>query len=117
MTIHWSKWLEFDIVFVVWMEEGIFPSLKANNNNSFLEEERRLAYVAVTRAKEKLYLLSTKNRMIYWEFQTNKSSRFIKEISSNLLNKVDISYWSRFINNFENKKKSSWVNSPSWANF
>ena len=79
MTVHSAKGLEFDYVFVVGLEEGIFP-----HNNSIsegnIEEERRLMYVAVTRASKKLWLVNTKERLLYGERRSNSVSRFIKEI-------------------------------------
>ena len=79
MTVHSAKGLEFDYVFVVGLEEGIFP----HNNSIFegnIEEERRLMYVAVTRASKKLWLVNTKERLLYGERRSNPVSRFIKEI-------------------------------------
>ena len=116
MTIHAAKGLEFDTVFVVWMEEWIFPSSKVEDDDFALEEERRLAYVAVTRAKRNLYLLNTKNRMLYWKFQNNAGSRFLWEISRDLIDELDVSYVSRFWTQ-DRKKNSNWVNVPSWVDF
>ena len=81
MTVHAAKGLEFKDVFVVGMEEGIFPHNNSFSSNVDLEEERRLCYVAVTRAKEKLYLLSAKRRMLFGMDSINPISRFINEIS------------------------------------
>ena len=84
MTIHSAKGLEFDYVFIVGLEEGIFP----HTNSIFegnIEEERRLMYVAITRASKKLYLLNTKERMLYGERHSNPVSRFIKEIDTEYL--------------------------------
>ena len=84
MTIHSAKGLEFDYVFIVGLEEGIFP----HNNSIFegnIEEERRLCYVAITRASKKLWLINTKERMLYGERHGNPVSRFIKEIDSDYL--------------------------------
>ena len=114
MTIHAAKWLEFDTVFVVWMEDGIFPSSRVDEDEFGLEEERRLAYVAITRAKEHLYLLSTRNRMLYWKFQNNRISRFVWEISKDLIEQINSSFSSDSQNG---KSRSNWVNTPSWANF
>ena len=84
MTVHSVKGLEFPYVFITGLEEGIFP-----HKNSFskdeLEEERRLMYVAITRAKKKLYLTNTKRRMLYGVESPSISSRFIKEISEDLI--------------------------------
>lgn len=116
MTIHAAKGLEFNTVFVVWMEEWIFPSSRVEGDDFGLEEERRLAYVAVTRAKDNLYLLNTKNRMLYWKFQSNDSSRFLWEISRDLVQEIDVSNGLRFWNS-DRWKNSNWVNVPSWVNF
>ncbi len=85
MTIHSAKGLEFPIVFLPGLEEGIFPSQQSSYEPVELEEERRLAYVAVTRAKEKLYLTHTKERLMYGKTQYSKLSRFVSEIPNELL--------------------------------
>ena len=85
MTIHNAKGLEFPVVFVAGMEDGIFPSSKSIYNNEELEEERRLAYVAVTRAKKLLYLTCAKERMIYGKTSYNSVSQFINEIPKELI--------------------------------
>ncbi len=85
MTVHAVKGLEFDHVFVVGMEEGIFPHMNSLMDSQQLEEERRLAYVAITRAKEKLYLLNARQRMLFGKDQVNPPSRFISEISEDLM--------------------------------
>jgi DNA helicase-2/ATP-dependent DNA helicase PcrA len=80
MTIHKSKGLEFPTVYVVGMEEGIFPGNAAQYDMEELEEERRLCYVAMTRAKEKLTLTNAKQRMLYGRTTPNAASRFLEEI-------------------------------------
>ena len=87
MTVHSVKGLEFGYVFIIGLEEGLFPHVNSLLNNSELEEERRLCYVAITRAKEKLYIVNARNRMIFGQETTNVPSRFINEISSDLLDK------------------------------
>ncbi len=84
MTIHSAKGLEFPIVFLPGMEEGVFPGYQAQFNPSEIEEERRLAYVAITRAKRSLYLISTHERMQNGSTQYNPPSRFIEEIPGEL---------------------------------
>ena len=79
MTIHSAKGLEFPTVFVVGMEEGIFPSLQADDPEQ-MEEERRLAYVAITRAKRRLYLVSARQRMLMGQTAAHRVSRFVDEI-------------------------------------
>lgn len=86
MTVHSVKGLEFNYVFIVGMEEGIFPHINSMMNNADLEEERRLCYVAITRAKEKLYIVNARSRMLFGQVQVNLPSRFIKEIDQELLN-------------------------------
>ncbi len=86
MTLHSAKGLEFKVVFIVGMEEGIFPHNRSFESASELEEERRLCYVGITRAKTKLYLLSARQRTIYGNTSGCVESRFIKEIDSDLMN-------------------------------
>ena len=85
MTVHSVKGLEFDHVFVVGMEEGIFPHMNSLMDNSELEEERRLCYVAITRAKKCLHIVNTRRRTLFGKDQINPPSRFIGEIDNNLL--------------------------------
>lgn len=80
MTLHSAKGLEFPIVFIVGMEEGIFPGAQSMFSEEELEEERRLAYVGITRAKEKLYLVNARQRMLYGTTSRNMASRFLREI-------------------------------------
>ncbi len=80
MTIHGSKGLEFPVVFVAGLEEGLFPHSRAAYSQDELEEERRLAYVAMTRAREALYLVYATRRIIYGNLQNNPPSRFITEL-------------------------------------
>lgn len=89
MTVHSAKGLEFKVVFIIGLEENIMPISKALYDDEELEEERRLMYVAITRAKEKLYLLNAGRRMLYGNMQMNPQSRFISEISDNLLDKEE----------------------------
>lgn len=85
MTLHAAKGLEFPVVFMMGMEEGIFPLSRALLEDNELEEERRLAYVGITRAKKKLYLTNAYSRMLYGRTQSNPASRFIDEIDDSLL--------------------------------
>ena len=89
MTMHSAKGLEFPVVFVVGMEEGIFPSSRSLMDPIVLEEERRLCYVAITRAREKLYLCNAEMRMLYGKTQYNQPSRFLEEIPSALMIDID----------------------------
>ena len=85
MTLHSAKGLEFPVVFMVGMEEGIFPSYRSVADESELEEERRLCYVGITRAKQKLYLTNTFTRTLFGNTTYNKMSRFVKEIPPELI--------------------------------
>ena len=87
MTVHSVKGLEYGYVFIVGLEEGLFPHINSLLNNNELEEERRLMYVAITRAKEKLYIVNAQNRMLYGQDTANVPSRFIKEINKDLIDK------------------------------
>ena len=88
MTLHSAKGLEFPVVFITGMEDGLFPSRLSMDNPEELNEERRLAYVGITRAKEKLYLTKTRTRMLFGSTTYSKESRFVTEIPDDLLNKT-----------------------------
>jgi len=103
MTLHSAKGLEYPVVFLVGMEEGIFPGNKSIGEHKELEEERRLFYVGITRAKEFLYLTCSKHRTIFGSTSYNAISRFIKEIPDNLLDGI--------VNNDEEEFKD---NSYNW---
>ena len=90
MTIHAVKGLEFDYVFVIGMEENIFPHVNSSFEEEGLEEERRLCYVAITRAKKKLYLLNALRRTIFGKTSVNMPSRFISEIDDEYIDKPSI---------------------------
>ena len=87
MTLHASKGLEFPVVFIPGMEEGVFPSMQTMYDNSEVEEERRLAYVGITRAKQKLYITNTQKRMLFGKTSLNRPSRFALEIPISCLDK------------------------------
>lgn len=91
MTLHSAKGLEFKVVFILGMEEGIFPHSRSFESASELEEERRLCYVGITRAKKILYLLSARQRTIFGKTSGTVESRFIKEIDNDLINKTNMS--------------------------
>lgn len=88
MTLHSSKGLEFPVVFLVGMEEGLFPHVRTLMDETEIEEERRLCYVGITRAKEKLFLSSTKMRTIYGNTVTYPPSRFLQEIPARLVKTI-----------------------------
>ena len=85
MTLHAAKGLEFPVVFLIGMEEGIFPLSRAMMDEDELEEERRLAYVGITRAQQELFLTNAFSRMLYGRKQSNPTSRFVEEIDDDLL--------------------------------
>jgi DNA helicase-2/ATP-dependent DNA helicase PcrA len=85
MTLHCAKGLEFPVVFIIGMEEKLFPHIRSIGNGKLIEEERRLCYVGITRAKEKVYLASTSKRKIFGTEHRSIPSRFITEIPRNLL--------------------------------
>lgn len=85
MTVHSVKGLEFDHVFVIGMEEGLFPHMNSLMENVALEEERRLCYVAITRARDDLHLVNARRRTLFGKEQVNPVSRFISEINPDLL--------------------------------
>ena len=89
LTVHSAKGLEFGNVFITGLEEGIFPSSRSLDSEEDMEEERRLAYVAITRAKKQLYITSASRRMLFGQTQRNVTSRFVKEIGKELIFKND----------------------------
>lgn len=94
MTIHSAKGLEFPVVFLLGMEDGIFPSYNSIQSQDELEEERRLAYVGITRAKEKLYVTHTGSRMMFGSVSRNLPSRFLKEFPEEVVEQKDNTIYS-----------------------
>ena len=90
MTIHSAKGLEFPIVFLPGMEDGLFPGIQSQNDPEEMSEERRLAYVAVTRAKKTLYILHARSRLIYGRTTMNPVSSFVRDISSSLIDAGEV---------------------------
>ena len=88
MTMHSVKGLEFDYVFVIGFEEGLFPHMNSFESNDEMEEERRLCYVAITRAKKKLYLINARSRILYGKISNNIPSRFVNEIGNDYLETI-----------------------------
>ena len=102
MTIHAVKGLEYKYVFVIGMEENIFPHVNSCEEDGGIEEERRLCYVAITRAKEKLYLVNALRRMLYGKASVNMPSRFINEIDKDLIDAPE----KKMVNIKFNKKEA-----------
>ena len=102
MTIHAVKGLEYKYVFVIGMEENIFPHINSCEEDGGIEEERRLCYVAITRAKEKLYLVNALRRMLYGKTSVNMPSRFINEIDKDLIDAPE----KKIVNMKFNKKEA-----------
>jgi ATP-dependent DNA helicase UvrD/PcrA len=88
MTLHTSKGLEYPVVFIAGMEEGLFPHSRSQDSTTEIEEERRLCYVGMTRARRLLYLTNTLSREIYGQRQESRPSRFLSEIDSGLLRRI-----------------------------
>ena len=101
MTLHSAKGLEFPIVFIIGMEEGLFPHSRSLLDVSQLEEERRLMYVGVTRAKQKVFLTYAKQRLYFGTRSNNLVSRFLSDIPENLI--VSNA-------NFQDKDNEDWLN-------
>jgi len=104
MTLHSAKGLEFDHVFIAGLEEGILPHSRSFLSDNEMEEERRLMYVGITRAREKVYLLFTRERNIFGSSQVNPPSRFIDDIPEHLIESIENESISSFI---LSKKKNS----------
>ena len=90
MTLHSAKGLEFPVVYIAGMDEGIFPGVRSLMNDTAMEEERRLCYVGITRARQKLYLTNTRMRTMYGKLKPYTPSRFLKEIPSDLVQQVEV---------------------------
>ncbi len=114
MTIHTSKWLEEKRVFLTWMEDSIFPSFRSVWDTQALEEERRLLYVAMTRAREELYISRAIERFTFWDYVRNPVSRFFKEIPTEFIEEYEIKWDKSFFGSQFNSKltwNSDWF---SW---
>lgn len=105
MTVHASKWLEFPYVFIVGLEEWVFPLPKAKFDDAELEEERRWMYVAITRAKDHLFMSYANSRQQRWQIKYNPPSRFLEELPENLVKRYDL--WSK-------AKRSMWPKFDEW---
>ena len=115
MTIHSAKGLEFKAVFLVGAEEGLFPGYRAMDSESDIEEERRLAYVAITRARNKLYITTTRTRLVFGQTQSLAVSRFVREIPDDY---IDENGGSRFGDRAAQFGESAgWGNSEGGSSF
>ena len=112
MTIHTSKWLEEKRVFLTWLEDWIFPSFRSIWDNQALEEERRLLYVAMTRAREELFISRAKERFHFWDYVRNPVSRFMKEVPEEYMSDYDLSEYLR--NKWWFSFNSFWWNKADW---
>ena len=111
MTLHSAKGLEFPVVFIVGMEEGLFPHSRSMLNPAELEEERRLCYVGVTRAKEKLYLTYTRQRLYFGTRSNNLVSRFLSDIPQNLiLSNANFKDQDQYLDDVSAKDQEDWLN-------
>jgi DNA helicase-2/ATP-dependent DNA helicase PcrA len=116
MTIHTSKWLEQKRVFLTGLEEWIFPSFRSINDTHALEEERRLMYVAMTRAREELYISRAKERFHFWDYVRNPESRFMKEIPKDHIEMYDMSEFTNSWNwSIFNSSSLTW--NSEWFSF
>lgn len=116
MTLHSAKGLEFPVVFIPGMEEGIFPGNQSIYSEEDLEEERRLAYVGVTRAKEKLYLINARQRMLYGTTNRNMASRFIREIPLSVTEDITMDNNINRSGGFTSKNNAITQNNPNKVN-
>ena len=111
MTVHAAKGLEFDHVFVAGLEEGTFPSLRVVEDPEGLEEERRLMYVALTRARKTLLLSSVRDRMVNGEIQSLRPSRFLRELPADVVENYAPS-WRRYEADDDGARSSGWSVTP-----
>jgi DNA helicase-2/ATP-dependent DNA helicase PcrA len=113
MTIHASKGLEYPVVFLVGMEEGLFPHSRSMLDPNQMEEERRLAYVGITRAKEKLHLTYTRSRLYFGTRSNNLISRFIISIPESLIEGTEFRDSDQFLDDVSfdfDKDDEQWLN-------
>ena len=100
MTMHAAKGLEFPVVVIAGLEEGLFPHSRASDNEADLDEERRLCYVAMTRARTQLVLSGAARRRVFGEYQTSRPSRFVDEVPSELMDRIEPSVTSSYQRTF-----------------
>ncbi|RNF38444.1 DNA helicase PcrA [Planococcus salinus] len=114
MTMHAAKGLEFPVVFIIGLEENVFPHSRSNNDDEELEEERRLAYVGITRAEKRLYLTHASSRTLYGKSNYNMPSRFISEISDDLIEQTIASHRAGAPTRFTQAPKRAAVTRPAY---
>ena len=107
MTVHAAKGLEFPYVFVVGLEENLFPSMMSGESQEDMEEERRLFYVAITRAEKRLFLSYANTRFRWGQFIDCRESRFLNELDENLLDKKDFNIQKKYNIYTKTKKQNS----------
>ena len=100
MSMHAAKGLEFPVVFIAGMEDGLFPHSRSKDSEDELEEERRLFYVGMTRAEQRLFLTSAARRRVFGEYQSTEPSRFIDEVPAELVDRITPTFSSGYQNNF-----------------
>src|SRR6202795_1978700 len=100
MTLHSAKGLEFPTVILAGLEEGLFPHSRSSEDEEELEEERRLCYVGMTRARRRLLLTGAARRRVFGEYQASEPSRFIEEVPADLVDRIVPSYSSPYQTGF-----------------
>ncbi|WP_439895814.1 3'-5' exonuclease [Planococcus faecalis] len=114
MTMHAAKGLEFPVVFIIGLEENVFPHSRSNNDDEELEEERRLAYVGITRAEQRLYLTHASSRTLFGKSNFNMPSRFISEISEELIEQTRAHHRAGAATSYRQVPKRPAVTRPSY---
>ena len=114
MTMHAAKGLEFPVVFIVGLEENVFPHSRSNNDDDELEEERRLAYVGITRAEKRLYLTHATSRTLFGKSNYNMPSRFISEISEELIEPTFANHRAGAATSYRQTPKRAAVTRPAY---
>lgn len=114
MTMHAAKGLEFPVVFIIGLEENVFPHSRSNNDDDELEEERRLAYVGITRAEKRLYLTHATSRTLFGKSNYNMPSRFISEISEELIEQTFANHRAGAATNYKQAPKRAAVTRPAY---
>ncbi|TWT02973.1 DNA helicase PcrA [Planococcus sp. CPCC 101016] len=115
MTMHAAKGLEFPIVFIIGLEENVFPHSRSNNDDEELEEERRLAYVGITRAEKRLYLTHASSRTLFGKSNYNMPSRFISEISEDLIELTTAHHRAGAATSYKQAPKRMAVSRPGYS--